>query len=410
MSKLWDYIKIALTNIKMNKVRSALTMLGLVIGISSVVLTISTGNGFRNMIYNTLNEAAGNSIYIICTDMDSGVTEADIAAIRDKIDNLKGVSMMIDLYVEVEGTNQYAVESATARMGTQDLCYNSKEAMISGRYFTEEEYENAEPVCVISESTAREFFGSTDVVGMTMQVKLFNTYYDVKVVGVKEDSESAMTDMLLYGYTDYVLEMPHTLVCDAVGIAEMEHSYILAYAESQEEVETTANNILTLLEARHDARGEGLFMVQSMDMVLEVFNSVLNLVTAFIVLVAMISLLVGGIGIMNIMLVSVTERTKEIGIRKALGARTRSILFQFLVEAGTISLLGGLIGIALGLLGSTGVCSIVGMIAKLPVTADYNPVLILMVALVSTGIGIFFGLYPARRAAKLTPIEALRRK
>ena len=146
------------------------------------------------------------------------------------------------------------------------------------------------------------------------------------------------------------------------------------------------------------------------DSVLEGFSAILNVITVFIVMIAMISLLVGGIGIMNIMLVSVTERTKEIGIRKALGARTGSILFQFLVEAGTISLLGGVIGILVGIGGSTLICSLAGSIAQMNIVADYNPFFILMVALFSSGIGVFFGLYPARKAAKLTPIEALRRK
>ena len=184
--------------------------------------------------------------------------------------------------------------------------------------------------------------------------------------------------------------------------------YILA--DSQENVAQVANDSVNLVTARHDVRGEGKFEVLRFDSVLEGFNAILNLITIFIVMIAMISLLVGGIGIMNIMLVSVTERTKEIGIRKALGARTGSILFQFLVEAGTISLLGGIIGILVGITGSTLICSLAGSIAQMNIVADYNPFFILMVALFSSGVGVFFGLYPAKKAAKLTPIEALRRK
>lgn len=409
MSKFLDYIKIAFANIKMNKVRSALTMLGLIIGIASVVLTISTGNGFRDSIYNTLNDLAGNSIYLIAMDEYQYITDDDIEAIYDKVDHVKGVTMDMTLELEADSGSRFAANEVSGRFGTADLQYLYSEPLIRGRYFTDEEYENAESVCVVSEATAKEFFGSTDVLGMTLQVQIYRKYYDLKIVGVREDSESTAT-ALMYGIESYSIELPHTLILDAVGIPALDYYMIYVLADSQENVAQVANDIITVLEARNDVRGEGKYEVARFDSVLEMFNAVLNLITAFIVLVAMISLLVGGIGIMNIMLVSVTERTKEIGIRKALGARTGSILFQFLVEAGTVSLLGGVIGILLGIGGATALCSLVSSIAGMNIVADYNPLFILAVALFSAGIGIFFGLYPAKKAAKLTPIEALRKK
>ena len=240
---------------------------------------------------------------------------------------------------------------------------------------------------------------------------VYGSYYNLKIVGVREDSESAATQML-YGTGKYTIEVPHSLINESLGAhgISLEHYMVYILADSQENVAQVANDAVNLVAARHDVRGEGKFEVLRFDSVLEGFNAILNVITAFIVLIAMISLLVGGIGIMNIMLVSVTERTKEIGIRKALGARTGSILFQFLVEAGTISLLGGIIGIFIGIGGATLICSLAGSLAKMNIVADYNPLFILAVALFSSGIGVFFGLYPARKAAKLTPIEALRRK
>ncbi len=411
MSKFLDYIKIAFANIKMNKVRSALTMLGLVIGIFSVVLTVSTGNGFRDSIYNTLNDMVGNSIYLLAADENHYITEDDIKAIEDKVDNVKGITMDITLELKVEGENRFAPNTVSARFGTPSLQYLYSEPLVRGRYFTDEEYDNAQRVCVVSESTAKAFFGSSDVLGMTLQVEVYGTFYDLKIIGVREDSESAATAMM-YGITSYSIEVPHSIIAEALGAygIGMDHFMVYILADSQENVARVANDSVNLVAARHDVRGEGKFEVLRFDSVLEGFNSILNVITIFIVLIAMISLLVGGIGIMNIMLVSVTERTKEIGIRKALGARTGSILFQFLVEAGTISLMGGIIGIAAGIAGSTVICSLAGKLAKMAIAADYNILFILFVAMFSAGIGIFFGLYPARKAAKLTPIEALRRK
>lgn len=411
MSKFLDYIKIAFANIKMNKVRSALTMLGLVIGISSVVLTISTGNGVRDSIYNTLNDMVGNSIYLMATDENHYITEDDIKAIEEKVDNVKGVTTDVTMWVDVESESRFAPDEVSARFGTPSLQYLYSEPLIQGRYFTQEEYDNYEPVCVVPEATAKAFFGSTDVLGETLEIELYGGYYNLKIIGVREDSESSATQML-YGTGEYTIEVPYSLINErfgAYGIG-IEHFMVYILADSQENVAQVANDSLNLVTARHDVRGEGKFEVLRFDSVLDSFNAILNIITLFIVLIAMISLLVGGIGIMNIMLVSVTERTKEIGIRKALGARTGGILFQFLVEAGTISLLGGIIGIIIGIGGATLICFLAGSLAKMTIVADYNPVFILAVAVFSSGIGVFFGLYPAKKAAKLTPIEALRRK
>ena len=161
---------------------------------------------------------------------------------------------------------------------------------------------------------------------------------------------------------------------------------------------------LRLLEARHQCQGQSVYMTQSAADEIDQINNILGMITAFIVLVAAISLLVGGIGVMNIMLVSVTERTREIGIRKALGARTGSILLQFLSESAIITLLGGLIGIILGLLGAYGICSLpmLGFAPGVRITT------ILIATVFSSSVGIFFGIYPARKAAKMHPIDALR--
>ena len=170
-----------------------------------------------------------------------------------------------------------------------------------------------------------------------------------------------------------------------------------------------ADQVVHLLEKRHQCAGEDYFHVQSFQDVLQSMNEMLGMVTAFISFVAGISLLVGGIGVMNIMLVSVTERTREIGIRKSLGAKTSSIMLQFLAEAAILTVMGGVIGIILGILAGYGICSIMSGSMGMPITPGISPTVILAATLFSCAVGVFFGIYPAKKAAKLSPIEALRR-
>ena len=181
-----------------------------------------------------------------------------------------------------------------------------------------------------------------------------------------------------------------------------EFSQLYVVAESSEYVTQVAADTINLLENRYNVRGENKIMMESFADYSAQYDQILSMLTLFISFVAAISLLVGGIGVMNIMLVSVTERTREIGIRKSLGARTKSILLQFLAEAGIITLIGGLIGILLGALGARAVCGAMGFAAQINVST------VIIAAAFSSGVGIFFGIYPARKAAKLSPIEALR--
>ena len=173
-------------------------------------------------------------------------------------------------------------------------------------------------------------------------------------------------------------------------------------AESAEYSSEIAQKGIQLLESKYNVRGENLIQVDDFNDYMAQMSSILNYITLFVVFVAAISLLVGGIGVMNIMLVSVTERTREIGIRKALGARTSSIMLQFLSESAIITLVGGLIGILIGIGGAQAVCSLIGF------RAAVNIGIILIATVFSSGVGLFFGMYPARKAAKLSPIEALR--
>ena len=201
---------------------------------------------------------------------------------------------------------------------------------------------------------------------------------------------------------DVSIELPINMLSAAYGFYLEDFDSVMIISEGNEYCSQVAADAIRVVETRHNIRGENLIQVQSFAEQMDEINSMMSMVTLFVVFVAAISLLVGGIGVMNIMLVSVTERTREIGIRKSLGARTSSILVQFLSESAIITLLGGIVGIILGVAGAVAVCGAMGFSASIHLST------VLGASLFSSAVGIFFGLYPAKRAAKLSPIEALR--
>ncbi|MDE6601100.1 MAG: ABC transporter permease [Lachnospiraceae bacterium] len=405
MGQIWEYIKIALMNIKTNKGRSVLTMLGIIIGIASVIMIISIGNGVRGSINEELENMGGGLIAIYTnSDVDGNdvsFTEEDFALIKEKVEHVKGA------------TAQYGYYGATAKGrkgdfmailngGNTALQYAiGNEPIVRGRYFSDSECEAASMVCVINESSARSLFGTTDVVGMTFELSLWDVSQDVRIVGIRQDTPAGIISAMSGG--GYLqVEMPLPSMASGFGFWIGGFSQLYVIADSSEYVTQVAADTISLLENRYNVRGENKIMMESFADYSAQYDQILGMLTLFISFVAAISLLVGGIGVMNIMLVSVTERTREIGIRKSLGARTRSILLQFLAEAGIITLIGGLIGIVLGALGASAVCGAMGFSSQINVST------VIIAAAFSSGVGIFFGIYPAKKAAKLSPIEALR--
>lgn len=225
---------------------------------------------------------------------------------------------------------------------------------------------------------------------------------------MRKDNDSIAKQMTTGTGADVAMEIPLTTLEALFGYYTDEFSSFIVFADSSEYVTEIAKQVKSLLEARYNVRGKEYIQAYDMASQVGMISDILNYVTIFIMLVAGIALIVGGIGVMNIMLVSVTERTKEIGIRKALGAKTGSILFQFLMEAVIITLIGGFVGIVLGVLGAKGICSIAASLGMAGMEAVIDPKVVLAATGFSSLIGIFFGIYPARKAAKLSPIEALR--
>lgn len=401
MAQTWEYIKIALMNIRSNKGRSVLTMLGIIIGITSVIMIMSIGDGVKGQVSDELNAMAGGLIGIYVNNEQSKekiyFDEDDFDAIREKIDGVKGVTPVYTLYGSVVGKK--GEFTAYTSGGSESMEFYQTEPIVDGRYFTAADYYAGNRVCVITQQAAKKLFGTTDVIGMSIEVTLSGTTQDLTIVGIRQDSASAMFSM--YGNMINI-EVPLNLLSMSFGLYFDGFTDFYVISELPSMNTQITQSVVRLMESRHNVRNQGVIMVQNMQDQISQINSVMGSISIFVVIVAAISLLVGGIGVMNIMLVSVTERTREIGIRKSLGARTGSILLQFLSESAIITLLGGLIGIVLGVAGAQAIGGAIGFSARI------SAVTVLGASAFSAAVGIFFGIYPARKAAKMSPIEALR--
>ncbi|MBQ7679836.1 MAG: ABC transporter permease [Butyrivibrio sp.] len=403
MAQILEYIASAIKNINHNRFRSLLTMLGIIIGIASVITVITLGDGMAGYVKGELNALAGNYATLRLDESKTSetLTLDDMRALEEEIPELYGTS--VTMYGSGTVSARRATVDAQVTGCTQYYIYEYGNRIINGRYLSERDVDDGAAVCVLLESDAKQLFGTTDVVGMTLDLSMYGITRELTIVGVREDFGGMVSMMLSVALEDYLAmpEVPYTFLIDQYYYSDTDFTSIDLFA-AQEDLPEAGKKAVALMEIRHGLRGEQALSIASMQDSMGQIDEVMNNITLFMSLVAAISRLVGGIGVMNIMLVSVTERTREIGIRKSIGARTSSVMVQFLAESAILSALGGILGILLGIGLASVLCRALGF------TTVVRPTVVIGATLFSAGVGIFFGLYPARKAAKMRPIDALR--
>lgn len=401
-----ESFKMAIDSILANKMRSFLTMLGIIIGIAAVIAILAVGNGATTQITATFSDLGASTISVStsrdATDSQK-ITGKDLKALKDSIPQIDHLSPSVNIQAVAAANDRSKATLVMA--GTPDLQYTNQmmdKAIVYGRYFNPTEYAEASKVAVISADTARYFFnGRENVVGEKITLRGQKGQISVRIIGVTKSTMEKMVGSFdeeeMMGYVSIPLTTANALNPDSTKITSL-----TVVAKSKDDIDAVSKQIVNILSVRHNTVGEKVYTATNFLQALDQVNNVLGLFINFIAAVAAIALLVGGIGVMNIMLVSVTERTREIGTRKALGATNGNILFQFLTESVILCLIGGIIGLTLGTILAMSVAS------ALDITAQFTLSSIIAVLLFSSAIGIFFGVYPARKAAKLDPIEALR--
>ena len=394
---IYENIIVALQGLTANKLRSALTMLGITIGVFSVILGTAIGQGARQELLTRVEGLGSNSITVFRSFGDGkkrpkDLTVDDANALLAEAPLVTNVAPQVDRQATVKFRNNKVDVSVVAT--TPEFLEIRGFDVETGAFFADRDVRGNRKVCVVGRTTATNLFGEGTPIGKSLRVNNIN----FKIVGILKSKGSA-----LFGDPDDQVVIPLTTGMKQVfGVDSV--SQIYAQTADSADSPKAVEQIEEVLRKRHGIKKgeESDVQVRSQQELMQFGDTATQILTFLLSGIAGVALLVGGIGIMNIMLVSVTERTREIGIRKAMGARNFNILFQFLIEALTLSVTGGLIGIAGGYVVSALLTSYT------PVPAVVSPLWVSIAFFVSAGIGVFFGIYPAYKAAQLDPIEALR--
>ncbi len=394
--KFFQSFKLALQSITKSKMRAFLTMLGIIIGVGAVTVIVGLGNGMENYITASFESMGTNLINVNIQSRGASRTVAvdDMYALVDANPELLSyVSPMVGISGTVKIGNEN-IKTTSVSGVSEDYVSISSSELTDGRFIQYVDVLRRQPVCVVGSYISKTYY-SGNAVGETLKV----SGSAFTIVGVlKEDAKSEK------GSSDDIIYIPYTLAAKMSWTGTIS-SFVFSGADP----ETIDKSVTTIKESLYKVyKSYDYFSVVSMSEMLDSFMTVVNVMVIVLGAIAAISLFVGGIGIMNIMLVSVTERTREIGIRKSLGAKQKDILGQFVIEAATTSALGGILGIIFGSLLCTVGTSIITAMVQENITVAPSFASVLGAFSVSVAIGIIFGYLPARKAAKLNPIDALR--
>lgn len=393
----------ALQSVRANKLRSFLTMLGIIIGISSVIAIVSIGDGAKLYVTTQFQDIGTNIINLkMNTNTDEGIKERDYYTLEDMQLLKEKVPEITSIVTSIGDIGSLKTENNKSKRmyvsGTNESSmkfYNVK--MVKGRYLNETDVDAVKSVAVIDNKTAVKLFGDVDAVGKTAKVNVGDKNISVTIIGVFEDKNADLGESLNPNMPGSMM-IPIT-IGDRI-FKETNISSLVVTLSDMKNADQVSAKILKILANKHQNKNK--YIAEQGFKELDTVNKMLSMLTLGLGAIAAISLVVGGIGVMNIMLVSVTERTREIGIRKAIGAKTKDIKLQFLMESVILCLIGGTIGTIFGI--SLG--KIVSTFIHIDIPISIK--VILLAFGFSSAVGIFFGLYPASKAAKLDPIEALR--
>lgn len=402
--KLMECLISSFKNVFSNKMRTFLTMLGIIIGISSVIMIVSIGNGSQSAIEEEF-ESFGTGSFTVSMVSSRDIETRDLLTMDDYelLKEMEGIQYISPTYsgrnaviklMDPKETNTAQITGATA-----DYQYIDNAKVLYGRYLSDNDVDLRNSVCVIQDTTAQKVFGeaSEDVIGEKIKIKSWKGTSKLTVIGITENTNAATESTYNSEFPD-AITMPITTCMKIFTGSTLGGISIVIEDTSQKEAMKT--KITDTLEEFHGNSDK--YYIQDSTEIVDSINSILSYVTLFIGFVAAISLLVGGIGVMNIMMVTVTERTKEIGIRKAIGAKNKDIRIQFMLEAMILTGCGGFLGLLFGWGGAILIGHFVGIAPVMSITSIVGAVG------VSMAIGILFGVAPANKAAILDPIESLR--
>ncbi|HEY7065740.1 MAG TPA: ABC transporter permease [Chloroflexota bacterium] len=408
-------VRTALRALAANKLRALLTMLGIIIGVAAVISLMSVGRGAQAAVTDQIQGLGTNLLFVRPGSTQQGGIRAgggsaqtlsldDAQAIADQVDSVVGVAPEVSGGAQLVAAGQNWSSRVTGT--TEDYPDVRNFHVADGDFFTRQQVDARSAVVVLGSNVAQNLFGEDEAVGQSVRISLFGrSGVSFRVIGVMESKGGTglgnQDDQVFVPLTAYQTRLAPTRTVRG----SYQVSTINVQVADAKLMDQATQDIGALLRQRHRVTQDD-FTIQSQADFLSTAAQVTGIMTILLGAIAGISLVVGGIGIMNIMLVSVTERTREIGIRKAIGARRKDILLQFLVEAAVVSLLGGLVGMAIGI-GLAHLMSGVPLNGQ-KLTTLVTPDAVLLSVTVSAAVGLFFGIYPATRAARLRPIEALR--